>query len=413
MLSSAVILLAAGHLALAAPTSTSSYASRPAESTFEPSAAAIHSAAATVKPLSPKSNVKGLAFDRFYQVWMENTDYQATAGDVNFEWLAAQGITLTNYYAVTHPSEPNYCAAAGGDTFGMQNDDFNSVPADIATVADLLDTKQIAWGEYQEHIPYAGFQGFNYSNQETFANDYVRKHNPLMIYDSVAKNDTRARQIKSFDDFQNDIKSQSLPQWAFITPNMTNDRHDSNITFAGNWLRTWMAPLVENEYVMNNTVFLITFDENETYEISNKVLSILIGGAIPKELRGTTDSTFYNHYSTIASVSQNWGLPSLGRWDCHANVFEMVANKTGYKNAQLNNNNLAFYFNESYPGPFNDAEYVPTWPVPTNDSTCANGKGVLPAVVKQINGRAPTMNYTNPYPYDALVGNNVKHGPPA
>ncbi|KAL6251023.1 hypothetical protein RBB50_001231 [Rhinocladiella similis] len=413
MLTSAVFLLAAGYLASAAPTSSSSYASRPAESTVEPSVAAIHSAAATVKPLSPKSNVKGLAFDRFYQVWLENTDYDATAGDVNMEWLASQGITLTNYYAVTHPSEPNYCAAAGGDTFGMQNDDFNSVPADIATIVDLLDTKQISWAEYQEHIPYAGFQGFNYSNQETFANDYVRKHNPLILYDSIAKNDTRARQIKGFDDFQNDIKSQALPQWAFITPNMTNDAHDTNITFAGSWLRSWMEPLLENEYVMNNTVFLLTFDENDTYEIANKVFSILIGGGIPDHLKGTTDSTFYNHYSTIASVSQNWGLPSLGRWDCHANVFDIVANKTSYKNAVLNNNDLGFYFNESYPGPFSDDEFVTAWPVPTNDSTCANGKGVLPAVVQQINGRAPTLNYTNPYPYDALTGNNYKHGPPA
>ncbi|KIW13110.1 hypothetical protein PV08_08297 [Exophiala spinifera] len=413
MLSSAALLLAAGYLVSAAPTSSSSYASRPAEATVEPSVAAIQSAAAAVKPLSPTSNVKGLAFDRFYQVWLENTDYQATAGDENWEWLASQGITLTNYYAVTHPSEPNYCAAAGGDTFGMQNDDFNSVPADVAHIVDLLDTKQISWGEYQEHIPYAGFQGFNYSNQETFKNDYVRKHNPLILYDSIAKNDTRARQIKGFDDFQNDIKNQVLPQWAFITPNMTNDAHDTNITFAGSWLRTWMEPLLKNEYVMNNTVFLLTFDENDSYEISNKVFSVLIGGAIPDNLKGTTDSTFYNHYSSIASVSQNWGLPSLGRWDCHANVYDIVASKTGYKNAVVNINDLGLYFNESYPGPFSDTQYVDAWPVPTNASTCANGKGVLPAVVQQINGRAPTFNYTNPYPYDALTGNDYIQGPPA
>ncbi len=44
------------------------------------------------------------------------------------QWIASQGITLTNYWAVTHPSEPNYCAAAGGDHFGMDNDDFNAIP---------------------------------------------------------------------------------------------------------------------------------------------------------------------------------------------------------------------------------------------------------------------------------------------
>ncbi|KAK5465298.1 hypothetical protein LTS15_001861 [Exophiala xenobiotica] len=412
MLTSAVLLLAAGHLAAAVPAASSSYASRPPVSTVEPSTAAIASAEATVKPLSPKSNVKGLAFDRFYQVWLENTDYSASAGDPNMEWLASQGITLTNYFAVTHPSEPNYCAAAGGDTFGMDNDDFLRVPENIATVVDLLDTKHISWAEYQEDIPFAGFQGFNYSNQKTFANDYVRKHNPLILYDSITNNDTRLRQIKSFVDFQNDIKNKTLPQWSFITPNMTQDAHDTNITFAANWLRNYFEPLLANEYFMNNSLILLTFDENETYGIANKVFSILIGGAIPAHLKGTTDSTFYNHYSTIASVSQNWGLPSLGRWDCHANVFELVANKTGYKNAKLNNNDLGLYFNESYPGPLSDDKYVSIWPVPTNASTCANGKGVLPAVVKSIKGQVATFNYTNPYPYDALTGNNVQ-GPPA
>lgn len=37
-----------------------------------PSIEEIQAAAATTRPLSPVSNVKGLAFDRFIQVWLEN-----------------------------------------------------------------------------------------------------------------------------------------------------------------------------------------------------------------------------------------------------------------------------------------------------------------------------------------------------
>lgn len=74
--------------------------------------------------------------------------------------------SLANFYAVTHPSEANYCAVVAGDYFGMDNDDFNTLPANISTIVDLLDTKGISWGEYQEDIPYAGFQGFNFSNQK-------------------------------------------------------------------------------------------------------------------------------------------------------------------------------------------------------------------------------------------------------
>lgn len=41
--------------------------------TSEPSLSQIRAAAATTLPESPVSNVKGVAFDRFYQVWLENT----------------------------------------------------------------------------------------------------------------------------------------------------------------------------------------------------------------------------------------------------------------------------------------------------------------------------------------------------
>jgi acid phosphatase len=124
----------------------------------------------------------------------------------------------------------------GGDNFGMDNDDFNHVPSNISTVADLLDTKGISWGEYQEDMPYPGYVGFNFTNQQnTSHNDYVRKHNPLIIYDSVASNATRLSLIKNFTSFESDLAAKTLPQWSFMTPNMTNDGHDTTITFTANW----------------------------------------------------------------------------------------------------------------------------------------------------------------------------------
>jgi len=149
---------------LIAVATAASSASEPAQSTIEPPVSQILATQATQAALSPVSNVQGKAFQRFYQVWLENTDYSAAAGDPNMQWLASQGITLSNYFATTHPSEPNYVAAAGGDNFGMDNDDFHLIPSNISTVVDLLDTKGISWAEYQEGLPYAGFQGFNFSN---------------------------------------------------------------------------------------------------------------------------------------------------------------------------------------------------------------------------------------------------------
>lgn len=166
----------------------------------------------------------------------------------------------------------NYIAVVGGDYFGMENDDFNAVPKNVSTVVDLLDTKGISWGEYQEDMPYVGFTGFNFTNQQnTSNNDYVRKHNPLVIFDSVASNATRLSQIKNFTSFDSDLKAKTLPQWSFLTPNMTNDGHDETITFTGNWARTFLDPLLKDTYFMNNTLIVLTFDEDDTYPEHNKV----------------------------------------------------------------------------------------------------------------------------------------------
>ncbi|KAB8269469.1 phosphoesterase family-domain-containing protein [Aspergillus minisclerotigenes] len=339
---------------------------------------------------------------------MENTDFKVAAADENVQWFASQGILLTNYYGVTHPSMPNYCSSVGGDTWGMDHDNFVQMPPNISTVVDLLDTKGISWGEYQEHLPYAGFQGFNYSNQDTHTDDYVRRHNPLVLFDSVTNNDTRVRQIKNFTTFEEDIKNKRLPRWAFITPNVTNDAHDTIITFGAKWERSWVANLLNNTYFMNNTLLLLPFDE-DACDGNNRVVSVLLGGAIPEHLKGTTDDTFYTYYSTIATVSANWGLPPLGRWDCGANIFEIVANKTGYVNSDVETTNLRL--NETYPGPEAIGwigTYSPVWPVPVTDAQCSAGHGVLESVKAAFADSTPTYNYTSPYPWDAKNGYNAE-----
>ncbi|KAL1984470.1 hypothetical protein VTN96DRAFT_9069 [Rasamsonia emersonii] len=374
----------------------------------EPSITEINKAAATTLPYSPVSNVSGLAFDRIIDIWLENVDYATAAADPNMQAIAKEGILLTNYWAVTHPSEPNYCAAASGENFGMDNDNFHQIPNNVSTVADLLDTKGIAWGEYQEGLPYPGFQGFNYSNQQTYANNYVRKHNPLILFNSVTDNDLRLRQIKNFTNFYQDLQNKRLPQWAFVTPNMTNDGHDTNITFAAKWSINWLTPLLKNPYFTEKTLILLTFDESGNYTVPNKVFSVLLGGAVPEHLKGTTDDTFYTHYSVIASVSANWGLPSLGRWDCGANLFKLVAEKTGYVNYEVDTHNL--FLNQTYPGPLsaNDySKYSPNWPVPAAHEKCSAGHGILKAVKDTWGHLEPSYNYTAPFPYDTASGINV------
>ncbi|KAH7052199.1 phosphoesterase-like protein [Macrophomina phaseolina] len=339
--------------------------------------------ASEVPTLSPTTFVKGKAFDRIAIIWLENTDYDKAEGDPNLAWLATKGIKLNNYHAVTHPSQPNYLAAIGGDYFGMNNDDLSTFDGNISSIIDLLEDRGISWGEYQEDMPYTGYTGKAYPNPATGANMYVRKHNPAVSYGNVLDKPERLGVTKNLTLFQQDLENETLPQWMFITPNMTSDGHDTSVTVAGTWTRTFLEPLLDNPKFMNNTLVLVTFDENETYAIQNRVLAILLGDAVPERLVGTTDSTFYDHYSEISTVQANWCLDTLGRFDVGANVFSLVADKTGDTLREWSGPQALEqrYFNYSYAGVFNERSGAARSYVKPNVDAEYAGRKVHPSVV--------------------------------
>ncbi|KAF7369669.1 Phosphoesterase-domain-containing protein [Mycena venus] len=320
--------------------------------------------------LKDKVTCKGKAFNRIIQVWLENTNFATTASTPIFESLAEQGILLTNYNGVTHPSQPNYVAAIGGDFFGMHGDNMYHIPSNISTVVDLLEDKGVSWASYQENMPADGFYGVNYKAKNyLFPGSadypyYVRKHNALMTYDAVSQDAKRVKRIRTFNDFANDVVNGTLPQWVFVTPNIVNDAHDTTIDFAASFLEYWLLPLLTDSRVNDGeTLILLTFDETETYTIRNNVFAVLLGGAIPLNLRGTTDDTLYTHYSSLSTVQANWGLKSLGRQDTIANVsnvFSFVADKTGYKNVKVPADQVP-QFNQIgvVPGALSSIHFVP------------------------------------------------------
>ncbi|KAH9825618.1 Phosphoesterase family [Teratosphaeria destructans] len=368
----------------------------------------VYAAQATAATYEHNSSyVPGRVFDRFITIWMENTDYSKAAEDPNLAWLAQKGITLENYFGVTHPSEPNYCASHGGDNFGMDNDAFNQIDSKIATVTDLLEDRGISWGSYQEDMPYTGYEGYSWVNTKTGANDYVRKHNPPVLYD-VNTSPRRLSYQKNTTLFYEDLAAKRHPQWMFITPNMTDDGHDTSVTVAGAWMRNFVEPLLNDTYFMDRTLILVTFDETETYTIGNRVFSILLGGAV-KGKENTSDASFYNHYSEIATVEANWDLHTLGRWDVGANVFKAVAETTGDQIRPFpaaTGANATYFYNSSFAGPFNEDFEKAGYPAPNIHLVGRSGRTVLPSI------HQTWANATSTYYSDTVVVPDGQHPPP-
>lgn len=256
----------------------------------------------------------------------------------------------------------------------------------LASYANDANILGISWGTYEEDMPYTGFEGFSWVNQETMANDYVRKHNPPVIYNA----NTSPRRLsyqKNLTQFYVDLENENLPQWSFITPNMTNDGHDTSVTTAGLWSRNFLEPLLSNKYFMERTLVLLTFDENHTYTIGNKVFTILLGGAVPTSAHNTTDAQYYNHYSDISTVEANWGLHTLGKWDVGANVFKLVAEQTGdiYRPQEsITGTAPTQFLNSSFAGPFNADFAAAPYPIPNVLAVSPNTlRTVLPSIVAQ------------------------------
>ncbi|MBV9546657.1 MAG: hypothetical protein JOY61_20000, partial [Chloroflexi bacterium] len=65
-------------------------------------------------------------YDHIFVIVEENHSFTDVIGNPaapNLNALANQFGLATNYFGVTHPSEPNYVALLGGNLFGINSDD--------------------------------------------------------------------------------------------------------------------------------------------------------------------------------------------------------------------------------------------------------------------------------------------------
>ena len=64
-----------------------------------------------------QSTVAAQSFQHIFVIQFENKAYEQVILNSYFVNLASRGLSLTNFYALRHPSQPNYLAQIAGDTF--------------------------------------------------------------------------------------------------------------------------------------------------------------------------------------------------------------------------------------------------------------------------------------------------------
>jgi phospholipase C len=234
---------------------------------------------------------------------LENTTADEALKQPFMGGLTEKGAYLDQFYAVAHPSQPNYLALAGGSTFEVGNDDEVNIRA--ANLGDLISS----WKVYAEDYPGNCYLGM-------FKNDYARKHNPLISFVDIQTNPKQCNKIVSATEFHQDMKKHQLPAISFYIPNQKNDGHDTGAAYADTWLKKAFAKWFADPEVLKNTLFVITFDEDD-YRANNRIYTLLLGAGVKA---GVRSNTRYNHYSLLKTVEEIYKLKTLGKNDKAANA---------------------------------------------------------------------------------------------
>ncbi|KAF0557661.1 phosphoesterase family-domain-containing protein [Gigaspora margarita] len=260
--------------------------------------------------------VTGTYFDRIVFVVFENTGYSQALADPYFKNLTSRsnGLLLSNYFAVAHPSQPNYIATIFGSTAGITDDNNHNVAGN--NIVDLLEAKGVSWKAYMENYPGSCYTG---ATAPTGSHLYARKHNPFISMDDIRTNSARCAKIVPGTQLDTDINNNAVPQYVYYVPNQNNDGHDTGVTFASNWFKGWLEPKLTKPAFTTNTLILFTFDEDDGTQ-GNHVFAGLLGTPV-KPPTNHDDTTAYKHYSFLATVEKNWNLGNLGRNDVGATPF--------------------------------------------------------------------------------------------
>lgn len=225
--------------------------------------------------------------------------------------LVTQGAHLSDYYAITHPSQPNYIAMVSGNTFNVKGDKNYDLLG--YSIADLLENKGLTWKVYAEDFPGNCFL----KDKEGL---YVRKHVPFLSFINIQTSPTRCSNIVPATQFAVDRTNNQLPTYSMYIPNLENDGHNTGVKFADRWFEQTFSGYFSDQDLLKDTLFIITFDEDDWFH-GNRIYTVFLGAGVQP---GITSSTRYNHYSMLRTIEEIFSLGSLHQYDLFADIISDI-----------------------------------------------------------------------------------------
>ncbi|AEV84278.1 acid phosphatase [Actinoplanes sp. SE50] len=233
--------------------------------------------------------------DHVVIVVLENKRYDAIVGPAQTPWitaLAGHAANLRDFYAETHPSQPNYLALFSGSTQGVTDD---KCPYDLGArpnlARQLIDAGD-SFAGYAEGLPRTGWRGCGSAR-------YFRRHTPWANFSNVPSSVSRP-----YSAFPSHYRK--LPTVSFVIPDVCDDMHDCSRATGDAWLREHLAKYVTWART-HNSWFVLTFDEDDRTD-ADHIPAIVIGVGVP----AGQYTVRLDHYDLLHSLEKMYGLPYLG-----------------------------------------------------------------------------------------------------
>ena len=240
-----------------------------------------------------------------FLIMLENAELGDAMRNGSFErYVASNFSTAGQYYALEHYSLPNYLLVTSGIATNLLKVQSATNIGDLATNAGL------SWKGEEESMPTPC--------DSVDGAPYDIYHNPWMMYSDIVTKPARcAAHVVNFSALSAAASSGIYPNYNFVVPNRTNDGHDTNVSFADGWLRSFLGPLV-NATIFHTSVFFITYDEGTSNLGINRTVGgghVYFGAISPYSHVGFNSSKQYTDYNILTTTEWLLGLGHTGHGD--------------------------------------------------------------------------------------------------
>ncbi len=322
---------------------------------------------------APASTVP--AFDHVFFVMMENTNYSEVIGDTTdapyTNSLAQSGTLLTNYSGTYHPSDENYLAVSGADTFVNGAIYFPNIKVTAGHIGDLLEGAGKTWKAYEQGM---GAPCNTKNNNDSY---YEPDDAPFINYTNISGNPTRcAAHLFDTTQLTTDLQSASTtPNFSWIA---ADDYYDGEASGNGSsnslqvqdgWLKQTLQPIFASPaWTTQRSLLILTWDESEA-GATNHVATIMLGsqGLVGS---GAISTASYNHYSAGRTIEAALGIGQLTANDTYAQAIndaftpnaKAPASKIAANMPQVQQGeNIAFTFS-TLPANVNSSNWIGIYP---------------------------------------------------